>query len=135
MSLTSAFEIGNSALTASQLAIQIAGNKMANAATPGYARQIAYLAPMRSDTVGRISIGTGVRITDVRRQVDAALQARLASGISAEGAAAKQHEILSQVESALGELGDNDLSSELSKFFNSWSERANLLQSSAVVVQ
>src|SRR5438105_3512327 len=131
MSLSGALQIGNSALSASQLAIQVAGNNLANAATPGYARQIAFLSPSRSDSAGRISVGTGVRITDVRRQIDAALQARLSSGVSAEAAAAQQHDILSQVESALGELGTNDLSSELSKFFNSWSERANLLQSSA----
>ncbi len=135
MSLTSALQIGSSALSASQLAIQIAGNNMANAATPGYSRQLAYLAAARGDSVGRINIGGGVFVTDVRRQFDSALQARLSGGISAEAAASQQHDILSQVESALGELGNNDLSSQLSSFFNSWSERANLLQSSAVVVQ
>lgn len=135
MSLTAAFQIGNSALTASQLAIQVAGNNLANAATPGYARQIAFLTPARTDMGGRISIGTGVNVLDVRRQVNEAIQARLYGGVSAEAAAAQQHHILSQIESVLGELGNHDLSSELSRFFNSWSERANLIQSSAVVVQ
>lgn len=135
MGLTSSLQIGNSALTASQLAIQVAGNNLANAATPGYSRQIAYLTPMRGSTMGRISVGTGVRVTDVRRQVDLALQARLYTGVSQEAAAAQQHQILAQIESALGELGENDLSSQLGAFFNSWSERANLTQSSAVVVQ
>jgi flagellar hook-associated protein 1 len=135
MSLSGALQIGNSALTASQLAIQIAGNNMANAATPGYSRQIAFLTPARGQTLGRISLGTGVQIADVRRQIDTALQSRLYSGISTEAAAAQQFQILGQVESALGELGENDLSSEFSAFFNSWSERATLVQSSAVVVQ
>lgn len=135
MSLTGALHIGNSALTASQLAIQVAGNNMANAATPGYSRQLAYLSPLRSNTTGRVSIGMGVRVTDVRRQVDEALLARLNTGIAQEAAAQQRHTLLSQIESTLGELGDNDLSSEVSKFFGSWSERANLTQSSAVVVQ
>jgi flagellar hook-associated protein 1 len=135
MGLSSSLQIGNSALTASSLALQVAGNNLANAATPGYSRQIAYLTPARTDSNGRISIGTGVRISDVRRQFDHALQARLNTGVSQEAAAGQQHRILAQIESALGELGDNDLSSQLSKFFGSWSERANLSQSSAVVVQ
>jgi len=135
MGLTSSLQIGNSALTASQLAIQVAGNNLANAATPGYSRQVAYLTPARTDSNGRISVGTGVRISDVRRQFDQALQARLNTGVSQEASASQQHQILAQIESTLGELGNNDLSSQLSKFFNSWSERANLSQSSAVVVQ
>ena len=40
MSLSTAMQIGRSALTASQIGLQIAGNNMANAATPGYSRQI-----------------------------------------------------------------------------------------------
>lgn len=135
MGLSSSLQIGNSALTASQLALQVAGNNLANAATPGYSRQIAYLTAARSDSNGRISVGTGVRISDVRRQFDYALQARLNAGISQHAAAAQQHSILTQIESALGELGENDLSSQFSKFFGSWSESANLSQSSAVVVQ
>ncbi len=135
MGLTSSLYLGNSALTAAQLAIQVTGNNLANAATPGYSRQIATLSPLRSSLSGRISVGTGVQVSDVRRQVDEALQARLWGGMSQHGAAEQQHAVLSQIESILGELGENDLSSELSKFFNSWSERANLSLSSAVVVQ
>jgi flagellar hook-associated protein 1 len=135
VSLTSSFQVGASALTASQLAIQVTGHNLANAATPGFTRQTAYLTPARTDTNGRLSIGTGVRIADVRRQIDEALQARLYSGFSSEAAAGRQFQLLSQLESALGDLGEHDLASELSAFFNAWSERANLSQSSAVVVQ
>jgi flagellar hook-associated protein 1 FlgK len=136
MSLTGAMHIGSSALTASQLAIQVAGNNLANAATPGYSRQLAYLTPLRGDhSQPGLSVGQGVRVTDVRRQVDSALQSRLWVGVSNEAATAQTHDILSQVESALNELSDSDLSSALSDFFNTWSERANLTKSSAAVVQ
>ncbi len=47
MSLTSAFQIGRSGIAAAQLGIQTAGNNVANAATPGYSRQVATLAPTR----------------------------------------------------------------------------------------
>src|ERR1043165_3393038 len=135
MGLSSALQIGTSALNASQLAIQIAGNNLANAATPGYSRQIAMLAPTRADRFGRMTLGTGVQVSDVRRQVDIALQARLWNGISGESAASQDSAILSQLEDVVGTLGDHDLSSELSSFFNSWSERANGHGSSALVVQ
>ncbi len=135
MGLTSSLQIGNSALNAAQLAIQVTGNNLANAATPGYSRQIAFMEPNRSDGGGRLQVGTGVRVSGIRRQIDEALQARVWSGVSQEASAQQQSSIMSQIEAVLGELGDNDLSSQLSKFFATWSERANLTQSSAVVIQ
>lgn len=135
MGLTSSLQIGNSALNAAQLAIQVTGNNLANAATPGYSRQVAFLEPNRPDGGGRFQVGTGVRISSIRRQIDEALQARLWSGVSQQAAAQQQSSIMGQIESVLGELGDNDLSSQFSRFFGTWSERANLTQSSAVVIQ
>lgn len=135
MGLTSSLQIGNSALNAAQLAIQVTGNNLANAATPGYSRQIAFMEPNRPDGGGRFQVGMGVRVSGIRRQIDEALQARLWSGVSQEAAAHQQANIMSQIESVLGELGDNDLSSQFTSFFNTWSERANLTESSAVVIQ
>jgi flagellar hook-associated protein 1 FlgK len=135
MSLTSSLQIGNSALNAAQLAIQVVGNNMANAATPGYSRQIAFMQTSLPDGTSGMSLGTGVHVSGIRRQVDEALQARLWNGTSQEAGAQQQSNILSQIEGALGELGDASLSKQLSTFFNTWSERANLTKSSAVVVQ
>ena len=136
MSLTSAMQTGRSALAASQLGIQVAGNNMANAATPGYSRQVMNLAPMRGDSSGLgASVGRGVAVRAVSRQVDQALQARVMLSTSQQAAAQTRSDVLAQIESILGELGDNDLSSQLSAFFNSWSERANQTRSEAAVVQ
>jgi flagellar hook-associated protein 1 FlgK len=136
MSLSAAFQIGRSALTASQLGIQVAGNNLANAATPGYSRQLGILEPSRGDnsTFGQ-SVGHGVQVRAVRRQIDEALQQRLWAGSADQALSQQQASILSQVESSLGELGDNDLSSQLSAFWRSWSERGNNTRSNAVVVQ
>lgn len=125
MSLTSSLQIGRSALTASQIAIQVTGNNFANAATPGYSRQVATLAPTRDANQGGFFLGRGVFVQDVRRQVDSALLARLNASISQEAAAGTDLGLLSQVESTLNELSDSDISSELSRFFNTWSELAN----------
>ena len=50
-----AFDIGLSALRAQQLTLSVQGNNLANAATPGYHRQVAALAsrtPLRDDRFG-----------------------------------------------------------------------------------
>ena len=45
MGLTAAMSVGRTALASSQAAIQVIGNNIANAATPGYSRQIVSLGP------------------------------------------------------------------------------------------
>lgn len=136
MSLTSALQIGRSGLSAGQVGIQVAGNNIANAATPGYSRQLMNLSPTpgsRTPPLG--SVGRGVTIDNIRRQVDMAMQARLWSSAGSGAAARQQAQILSQIEATLGELGDSSLSGELGEFFRVWSESANLTSANSVVVQ
>lgn len=125
MGLTGAFQIGRSALSASSLALQITGNNLANAATPGYSRQLVGLAGVGDTRYGGFLTGGGVRVSGIQRQIDAALQARTWAGISAEANAGVDMQVLAQLESTLNELTDNDLSSEFDRFFSSWSELAN----------
>lgn len=136
MSLTNALHIGRTGLTASQIAIQVAGNNMANAATPGYSRQLTRISPLRAGSTSlQSSIGAGAQVTAVQRQVDNAIQARLWGATADDARQNALAGVYGQIESILGELGDNDLSSELSSFFSAWSERANQTRSSASVVQ
>ncbi len=136
MSLTGAIQIGRSALTASQIGIQVASNNMANAATPGYSRQALSLDPIRGVRQSLSAfVGRGVSVGAIQRQVSEGLRTRLEGAISEQAAARTSLDLFSAIEAALGELGDADLSSELNEFFGAWSERANLTESSAVVVQ
>lgn len=135
MSLTAAIQIGHSALTASQMGLQVAGNNLANAATPGYSRQVLALAPTRGQLVGGVQLGRGVSVQDVRRQIDSALESRLRAGVSDQAASDLRVSVYGAIESTLNELTDFDLSSQLASFFGSWSELANLTQSSSVAVQ
>ncbi len=126
MGLNGALQIGRSAILTSQAAISVAGNNMANAATPGYHRQVASLAPSRSDSIGRNQfVGTGVSLVSVNRAIDYALQSRLRDAISDENAAGIDERFLSAVETIQNELSEDDLSSRLSEFFNAFSELAN----------
>jgi flagellar hook-associated protein 1 FlgK len=125
MSLTAAFQIGRSALNASSLALQVTGNNLANAATRGYSRQLVGMSGVGDSRLGGFLTGGGVRVTGINRQIDAALQARHWAGLSAEANAGVDMQVLSQLESTLNELTDNDLSSEFDRFFDAWSELAN----------
>ncbi|MBL8760217.1 MAG: flagellar hook-associated protein FlgK [Phycisphaerae bacterium] len=136
MSLSTAMNIGRSALSASQVGLSVAGQNMANATTAGYTRQVATFYPIAGDSTTRTgAIGRGVGVMSVRRQLDSALQARLWTGVSDEAGAQQALAINGAIEATIGELSDYDLSSELTAFFSSWSERANQTKSSAVVVQ
>lgn len=136
MSLSAAMLIGRSGLTASQAGVQVSANNIANASTAGYSRQVMMLSPSRGQSFGSIgTIGRGVNISNIQRQVNSALQARLWASQSDQTSAAAQVDSLSSLESALQELTGNDFSSELSGFFGTWSEAANLEQSNTVVVR
>ncbi|HVZ94268.1 MAG TPA: flagellar hook-associated protein FlgK [Phycisphaerales bacterium] len=126
MGLTSSLLIGQSALTASQIAMQVTGNNIANVSTPGFHRQRVLLNPSFSEQVlPGAFIGRGVGVQNVRREIDPAIQARLRASISQEQGAQIDQSVLSQVESILNELSDSDLSSQFSRFFNAFSEVAN----------
>lgn len=126
MSLNGSLQIGRSALMASQTALQVAGDNMANAATPGFHRRTVHMSPIQgSSIVSGAILGRGVQVSGIRREVDAALQIRFRSAVSQEHASLINQRFLTALESLQNELTDNDLSTTLSKFFNSFSELAN----------
>ncbi|MFO0375477.1 MAG: flagellar hook-associated protein FlgK, partial [bacterium] len=110
---------------ASSLGIQVAGNNMAHAATPGSSRQSATLTPSRDARFGNGFVGRGVEMQAIRRQVDSALQNRLVGSIAAEQQSQVDLSLLSNVEGTLNELSEQDLSTQLGAFFSSWSDLAS----------
>lgn len=136
MGLSSAIQIGRSALTASQLGIQASSNNLANAATPGYNRRVIDLRSVAgSASATDQQIGLGVQVGQIRRQVDESLLSRLNIAVGNEANAQQRLSVLSQIEFTLNELTDQDLSSELSSFFSAWSEISNGTDSSSLVVE
>ena len=134
MSLTSAMYIANSALATSQIGLQVTSQNLANAATPGYTRQVALLQAVRGRVSDPFMIGSGVAVNEVRRQIDNALQGRLWNANSQEFGNAQQLNVFNQLEAILNEGTEYDLSSELSSFFDVWSEATTILDSSATLV-
>jgi flagellar hook-associated protein 1 FlgK len=126
MSLTSALQIGRTGLAASQAAIEVTGNNLANVATKGYHRQRVELVPAGDQRISRQAfIGRGVQISQIVRQVNESLENRLRLGIADQSGAQITQDILTQVEMIHNELGEGDLSSRLGQFFAAWSELAN----------
>lgn len=126
MSLIGALNIGKTALAAHQAAIQVTSNNIANAGNTGYTRQVADLTPTADRKLNaRTMIGSGVSITSIERQIDDALEGRLRGSVSDSESANLRQQWLSRVEAVFNELGEEDLSTGMSAFFNAWSNLAN----------
>lgn len=126
MTLGTALNIGRSGLLASQAALTVTGNNLANLATRGYHKQEVSLAPIgdRPFQAGQF-LGQGVMIESITRRVDAALEGRLREAIGQEARSSVRQEMLSQIEAIENEFTDIDLSSRLQAYFGAWSQLAN----------
>jgi flagellar hook-associated protein 1 FlgK len=120
--INGALQIGRSAITASQGALAVTGNNIANAATPGYSRQSVRLAPTQYTEVspGQYT-GTGVALYDVRRQVDEALNGRIRTAVGDSASSLVRQQAMNRVEAAFNELTEQDLSTRLNAFFSAYS--------------
>jgi flagellar hook-associated protein 1 len=126
MSLIGSLNIGKNALAVSQAAIQVTGNNISNAGNADYTRQAVGLSASPDQQLKPgVFVGTGVNLDSISRQIDDALQGRLRGGVSDNESAQATTQWLGQVESVFNELGDDDLSTQLSTFFGSWSNLAN----------
>ncbi|MFN7374540.1 MAG: flagellar hook-associated protein FlgK [bacterium] len=122
--MSGSFSIGRSGLAASQLGMNITGNNIANANTPGFSRQRVDLAPSANQIQGRLRIGSGVDVQGIRRLTDQALQQRLLASTSAESAASTNSSLLGGMEDIAGKLdaqGRLELNNQVNAFFDAWS--------------
>jgi flagellar hook-associated protein 1 FlgK len=122
--LNGALSIGRTGLTASQLGLNVAGNNVANAATPGFTRQRMDLAPLSEQPWGRFRIGRGVDVQGIRRMADEGLQQRLLAATSSQGAADTNSGALADLANLIGTFdrnGNTALTAEFNRFFDAWS--------------
>jgi flagellar hook-associated protein 1 len=126
MSLVGTLNLAKSALAVQSAALQVTGNNISNAGNADFTRQTARLesTPDQKYREG-IFLGTGVNLTAVQRQIDESLQGRIRGSISDNESANQTQQWLGRVEATFNELSDDDLSTQLSTFFNSWSNLAN----------
>jgi len=126
MGLIGSLQVGRSGLLASQAALQVAGQNLANLATEGYHRQSISLAPERSQEIGPgLFLGRGVKIQSITRVIDEALEARLRGAVSDQSASEVRQQLLGRIEAIENEFSGTDLSNALSEFFNAFSQLSN----------
>lgn len=119
MSLFASIQQSANALSVAQLGMNITGNNIANANTPGYIRQELLQETAIGYRFGEVTLGLGVRASGVVQKIDNFLSERLRQTGSSLAGSEALGDIYNQIEAAFGELGNNDLSTQLSNFSNS----------------
>ncbi|MDZ4689368.1 MAG: flagellar basal body protein, partial [Planctomycetaceae bacterium] len=125
MSLNGALSIAQRSLDLFSLGIQVAGNNIANASTPGYVRDELHIGPVPPYSSSGVLIGNGTIATGVRQVIDRFLETRIhAANTDYQGSNARA-QAYTEIQNALRELGDDDLSTGLNTFLESVQNAAN----------
>ncbi|MFN0150903.1 MAG: flagellar hook-associated protein FlgK [bacterium] len=120
--LFGALEIGKRALFASQTGLQVTGQNIANANTPGYSRRVVEQSPASGVRLPEGVLGSGADTHRIARSRDEHVETRLLRARSDLGRATARAQDLRELESLVGDLGDDTISSGLRDFFDSWEE-------------
>jgi len=118
MSLLSSLQMAGNTLQAMQIGLQVVGNNIANANTPGYVREKALYAPAPVQKLGDLTIGLGVQITGIVQSIDKFAEERLRDAGSDRASAETQEAAYRDLEVILNPLGDSNVSAKLTDFFN-----------------
>ncbi|HEX5103308.1 MAG TPA: flagellar hook-associated protein FlgK [Pirellulaceae bacterium] len=132
MTLFSSIQTAKNSLLVAQLGLQVTGNNIANANTPGYIRERLILNPQPPQRYGGHLVGLGVDAEGVVQVIDRFLEERLRRANSdLAGGEALEHAYV-QLEGLIGELSDTDLSTSLTDFFASIHDVLNQPESVSV---
>ena len=95
------FSIGLSALRAAQFGLNVTGQNIANANTPGYHRQIAEFVNRPAVRLGSLEFGTGVNVNQIRRIQYRIVEETITNNVSARGDLESRLSVTRQVESLI----------------------------------
>ncbi len=113
------------AIYAHQTAMQVTSHNIANAETPGYARQRAELVASFPQRMPYGVVGTGVHLGDVTQIRDPLLDASFRRESSNAAGFGLRRDLLGQLEGIFAEPGEKGFATTLDQFWNSWSDLAN----------
>ncbi len=134
--LTSALEIGRSALRSHQIGLNVTGNNIANVNTPSYARK----SPNLKTAITVAKLGTGVRVASLTRQRDRFLDSQFRFESGGVGEVEALERTMSTIEAVFTELAGGGttepgavfnqsagaaLNGSFSRFFNALQDLAN----------
>jgi flagellar hook-associated protein 1 FlgK len=105
-------------LQAMQIGLHVVGNNIANANTPGFIRERVLYAPAPVQKVGNLTLGNGVEIAGIIQNIDQFVEERLRDVGGDRASADIQQKVYKDLEAIVGELGQTDVSTSLTNFFN-----------------
>jgi flagellar hook-associated protein 1 FlgK len=135
MGLGAALGIAGNALNVFSTGVQVTGNNLANASTPGYIVENLQLTPGPSYGVSPLILGTGVEAVGVKQQVNQFLQQQLLGATSDYNSSNELNSVYTNLQQQLQALGDNNLSTQFSSFASALSNLANQPSSAALNAQ
>ncbi|PSR33652.1 MAG: flagellar hook-associated protein FlgK [Sulfobacillus benefaciens] len=116
------------ALAAQQLALDVTGNNMANATTPGYQAETANLTeapPQPIVALQNSELGTGVVVSSISRASNPFLSRSVRTQLGNQGYWSSINQALSQIQSLFQEPSPSGLQEGLNQFFASWQTLSN----------
>lgn len=116
--------LGRQAASVAYTQLQVTGNNIANANTPGYSRQSAQLATAGSSTFnGSGYLGRGVTVSTVARASNMYLSGQVVATTSAAAADGVRRDMLTQLEQVFGG-GETGLGQAATQIFNAFADVA-----------
>ncbi|MFT8726281.1 flagellar hook-associated protein FlgK [Liquorilactobacillus nagelii] len=126
MSLFGALNVGNSGMSANQVAMETSGNNIANANTPGYSRQQVSMTEQPAFYEPGIgSVGTGVDVTGIHRVVDDFVRTQARDANSKYQYYQEKSDKLGQLQDILNEPSSNGIVKQLSTLTTAWNTLAD----------
>lgn len=126
--------IASRALAAQQLALDVTGNNMANATTPGYRSETANLTEAPPQPVVSLQgseLGTGVVVSSVSRATNPFLSRSVRTQLTNQGYWSSTNQALSPIQSLFQEPSSSGLQEGMNQFFASWQTLSNAPQNQA----
>ena len=125
MGLINALNSANSAIAASQLAIDVTGQNIANANTEGYSRKRVTVSAdaVKDPNLGQV--GTGVNINGIERIRNVFIDQQIGEQTTSLGYYEEVDNALERIENIFTEPSDHSLNSALDNFWNSWNDLSN----------
>jgi len=117
--LTSGLEIGLTGLSATQAALNVIGNNIANVNTPGYSRETSTITENSGIPYAGVSYGSGVDLTGIQGIRDKLLNQQVIQSTSLQAGAQAMYQGLQSVSSVFSDSGTSGLETSLSSFFTS----------------
>jgi flagellar hook-associated protein 1 len=132
MSLFGIMQLSSNALNVATLGLHVTSNNLANANTPGYVRQRLIQAEAPTFRKGNLVLGMGVVAVGIQQVADRFLSERLRGAASDLAGSEALADVYNQLEPLINELGEGDLSTQLTSFFGAIHDVLNQPESVSV---